>query len=758
MVLHAASNKQRTTSMTNSNASPYQWRFFRAGGFDQVRLESGADLMSLDQFDQKLWVALACPIAGQDFDPRTAALIDTDHDGRIRALELIAAVQWAGGALKTPDTLIRGGDSLNPDAINDGTDHGRQILASARRILAHLGQPDGAPVTLPQAMDANHIFATALFNGDGVIVPECADDPVIAAVISEIAECVGAVNDRSGKSGINQEQADKFFETCAAFDAWMKQAEADARSILPAGANTAAAAAAVQAIKPKVDDYFGRCRVAAFDPRTLDILNRTKEEYTQIATHQLSIDASELAGFPLAQVAPDKALPLKTGLNPAHAAAVATLLSAAVQPLLGDRSELTEVDWAALQGKLAGYETWKAARTGGAVEKLGIVRVRALLAGNARERVNALIAKDKALEAEAANVANVEKLLRYVRDLYLLCRNFVNFSDLYVLGGPAIFQCGALYLDQRACFLCLTVEDAGRHASMAGLSGAYLAYCDCVRKGTNEKLGIVAVVSQGDDENLMVGRNGVFYDRKGRDYDATITKIVASPISLRQAFWAPYKKLVRTIEEYIAKRAATVDADIPTPLTPAATTAPAAGTPAKPLFDPSVIALLSLAIGSLAAGAATVLAFLGKVPVALLPLVLAGVALVVSAPSLLLAFIKLRKRNLGPILDANGWAINAKAKINVPFGERLTAVAKLPGGASLNPDDRYAEKPVLWPKLVVAGLFLIWIYSLLDYTGLLFRLTKKWETPLGTPPSNYRSTTNAPAPTSTAASTNAPAK
>jgi len=31
----------------------------------------------------------------------------------------------------------------------------------------------------------------------------------------------------------------------------------------------------------------------------------------------------------------------------------------------------------------------------------------------------------------------------------------------------------------------------------------------------------------------MVGRNGVFYDRKGRDYDATITKIVASPISLR---------------------------------------------------------------------------------------------------------------------------------------------------------------------------------------------------------------------------------
>jgi hypothetical protein len=58
----------------------------------------------------------------------------------------------------------------------------------------------------------------------------------------------------------------------------------------------------------------------------------------------------------------------------------------------------------------------------------------------------------------------------------------------------------------------------------------------------------------------MVGRNGLFYDRKGRDWDATITKIIDNPISIRQAFWAPYKKLVRMIEEMAAKRAAAADA------------------------------------------------------------------------------------------------------------------------------------------------------------------------------------------------------
>jgi hypothetical protein len=225
----------------------------------------------------------------------------------------------------------------------------------------------------------------------------------------------------------------------------------------------------------------------------------------------------------------------------------------------------------------------------------------------------------------------------------------------------------------------------------------------------------------------MVGRNGVFYDRKGRDYDATITKIVASPISLRQAFWAPYKKLVRTIEEFIAKRASAADADAQALLAAGAGVAPASGTaPSKPLFDPSVVALLSVAVGSLAVGVAGVLTFLGKVPVPLLPLVLAGIALVVSGPSLLMAFIKLRKRNLGPILDANGWAINAKAKINVPFGERLTSVAKLPRGAVLDSNDRYGQKRAFWPKLVSVLLLLIWIYSLLDYSGIGNRMSRKW--------------------------------
>src|SRR5512137_84693 len=120
----------------------HTWKFFRAGGFDQVRLETGADLMTLDQLDQKLWVALACPATGLEFDSRTLALIDTDKDGRIRAPELIAAVKWAVGSLKYPDDLLKGSPELPLSAINDSTPEGKQMLASARQILVNLGKKD----------------------------------------------------------------------------------------------------------------------------------------------------------------------------------------------------------------------------------------------------------------------------------------------------------------------------------------------------------------------------------------------------------------------------------------------------------------------------------------------------------------------------------------------------------------------------------------------------------------------------------------
>ena len=710
----------------------HNWKFFRAGGFDQVRLETGADLLALDQLDQKLWVALACPTTGLEFDSKTLASIDTDNDGRIRAPELIAAARWIGGLLKNPDDLLKSSPSLPLSAISDATPEGQQLLASARQILSTL-KKSADVITLEDTTTVAEKFVETLFNGDGVILAESAEDETTKGVIIDMIACLGAETDRSGKPGIDQAKVDQFFAEAKAYSDFWKRAESDP-AILPYGDATLDAAASVKAIKAKVDDYFTRCRLAAFDPRAITALNREEKEYLAFASKDLTDSSADIAAFPLARVEAGRPLPLKEGANPGWAGALASFQSKAVKPLLGDKASLSESEWSSLLARLAPFETWNAAKTGAAIEKLGLRRVREILASSAREKITTLIVADKKLEPEFAAIGSVERMVRYHRDIYKLCHNFVSFRDFYSRKEKAIFQAGTLYLDQRSCDLCLTVEDTAKHGVMAALAGTYLAYCDCARKGTNEKLQILAAFTGGDSDNLMVGRNGLFYDRKGRDWDATITKIIDNPISIRQAFWAPYKKAARFIQEQVAKRAATADAAAAGKLAQAAVkleqqmgpgqppAAPPPPDPAKQKIDPGLIAALSVGaagVGGMIGGIAS--GFLNLK--GLMPLGILAIILIISGPSMVMAWLKLRKRNLGPILDANGWAVNAKAKINVPFGASLTQVAELPKGAVRDTVDPFAEKPSPWPKIIILAILLAIICFVLDRMGYIYELT-----------------------------------
>jgi len=712
-----------------ATTSPHRWRFFRAGGLDQVRLETAEDYRHLEDLDQKLWVALCCPVKGTELDERTLALIDADGDGRVRAPEIMAAVQWAEDHLKDLSALKDGSDSLPLAQINDQTPSGKVILASAKQILRNLGKADAQAITLADASDRAKIFGPSKFNGDGIIPADAASDAAIQQVIQDILGTQGAETDRSGKPGVSQPKVDAFFTQLDALDAWAKQAEANAASIHPLGEATVAAVNALKAVRGKIDDFFGRCRLAAFDPRALLALNRKEEEYLTAVAKDMAISAQEVAGFPIARIEAGRPLPLREGLNPAWAAAVARLNEAVIAPLLGkDKTVLTEAEWAEVKGKLGPFEAWTSAKPAVPVETLGLPRIRAILASPARGEIAKLIAQDKALEAEANGIINVERLIRYYRDLRTLLNNFVNFSDFYDPAMPATFQVGTLYLDGRACSLCVRVDDSGKHAALAGLAKTYLAYCDCTRP-SGEKMVIAAAFTDGDADNLMVGRNGLFYDRKGRDWDATITKIIENPISIRQAFWAPYKKLIRMIEEQVAKRAAAAEAEADAKVAAAATTVANAdkAKPAEPKkVDVGTVAALGVAFGAIGTAIATITAkLMGLIglPFWMVVLAIAGLLMIVSGPSMLIAWLKLRQRNLGPILDANGWAINGRVRVPVALGRSLTAVAKLPAGTVPSMDDKFAEPPVVWPKLVMAAIVIGFCYSLLNHYGLIHRLT-----------------------------------
>src|SRR3569832_2174649 len=284
-------------------------------------------------------------------------------------------------------------------------------------------------------------------------------------------------------------------------------------------------------------------------------LNRSDKEYAALADKTLSANGQEFADFPLARIEADRPLPLTQGYNPAWADKLAKLRTQVVEPLFGQgKTNLSEAEWGTIKSTCAAHEAWRGKKAGATAEKLGLARVRELLSGDAKTRIAGLIAEDKALEPEMNAIVAVERLVRYHRDLYTLLNNFVNFRDFYSRVKKSVFQAGTLYLDSRACELCVRVADPAKHGVLASFSSAYLVYLDCTRRGSTEKMSISLSITDGDADHLMVGRNAVFYDRQGQDWDATIVKIIENPISIRQAIWAPYKRVGRMIGEQIAWR------------------------------------------------------------------------------------------------------------------------------------------------------------------------------------------------------------
>lgn len=698
--------------MERSGNAAHRWRFCRLGGFDQVRLETAEDIRHLGELDQKLWAALSCPVNGLEFDAQTLAMLDSDNDGRVRVQEVLSATDWTCSVLKDLDAFLAGSSELPLATIDGSLPEGQQLLASARQLLAYRGKPEAESVTVADVADTASLLHESAFNGDGIVPVHAAGDEETGKLIEDIIACMGSDEDRSGLPGVSRERIAAFFEAAECHAQWWAQAENDS-AILPFGETTVTAASVYALLKNKIDDYFTRCGLAAFDPKAEEPLNPAVATYETLAGQDLATATAEVERFPLARIAAGRSLPLKEGVNPAWAEAVVQFTELVVMPLFGAVESIDADQWRRVKATFAAFEVWQADKSGAEVEALGLERIQAILHGPGREQLEQLVDRDLQLADQVETIDKVVRLVHYNRDLYRLLNNFVAFRDFYAQGPTAIFQTGTLFIDGRACELCVRVESVEAHSPLANLSRTYLAYCDCKRRNSDEHMLIAAAFTGGDADNLMVGRNGVFYDRKGNDWDATIVKIIDHPISVSQAFWAPYKRIARMIGEQIEKFAAAkikaVDSSANAGITGVGAKA-AAGAPAAAPFDvgkfAGIFAAIGLALGAIGTAVASIVGGFMALPLWEMPLAIGGIILAISGPSMLIAFLKLRQRNLGPILDANGWAVNTKASINIPFGSTLTKLAELPKGADRSLVDPFAEKKTPWKRWVFLAVLL----------------------------------------------------
>ena len=681
----------------------YDWKFSTVGGVTRVNIESGQDILHLDELDRKLWTALSCPLKNLEIDEKTMTMLDTNGDGKIHIEEIVAASKWLTTVINDPELLLKREAFIPFTAFNTSNEEGLHLLDTSKQILENLGlEKDN--ISIADVSDSLAIFAKTRFNGDGIITENSADDEAVKALIKHVIDSMGSVTDRSGDPGIDTDKIEAFYTALADFTAWKEAGDADKANILPYGDDTAAALAACMAVKDKVEDFFMRCKLASFNTDSASVLDVSSAKIGEISGNNLAASTNEIATYPLARVNAEHQLPLGKEVNPAWAGAMVALKAHVIDKEYPNAEYITEEQWVSILAKFNAYNAWMGAKKGAEVEGLGYDTAKTILEENKKEALLDLVAQDKALESKSNAIDKIDKLLHLYRDFFTLLTNFVTFSDFYNPEKKAIFQAGTLYIDERACDLCIKVSDMGAQGTMAPLSNMYILYCDCTCKSKPGTMTIAAIITDGDVGSIMVGKHAVFYDRDGLGWNATVTKIIENPISIRQAFWSPYRKMSKSIEDMINKRAAEKDAKVMAEANTKIQTAeiPAEGKKPeiKPPFDiakfAGIFAAIGLAIGMVTAAIGGLFAWLGLHWYHWIIMFCAIIA-IISGPSMVMAWLKLRKRNLSPVLNANGWALNARVLVNVRFGATLTSIAKYP---IVKTKDPFTMKAPWWKKLL----------------------------------------------------------
>ena len=347
--------------------------------------------------------------------------------------------------------------------------------------------------------------------------------------------------------------------------------------------------------------------------------------------------------MPLVTEAPDVTLPLRDHLNPKHLEAIMAFADACVKPVLGDGvTSIDRIGWKKVKAAFAPYRAWVAAKPVMNASKLG-------------------------------DLVDEERVLRYKLHLLEFLENFVSMRRLYAADESATFQMGTLRIDGKEMSLCFHVASEAAHSALSGKSNCCVLYLKLTRPSEKAERSVCAVVTAGAVAQLYVGRNGVFFDRDGKDWDAVVTKVVENQVSLAEAFWAPWRKLgegvASTVKKFLGAKQSAAQATVD---------ASAQSTEAGGAAMASSVAAIGIGIGMVTAAAASLMAVVSGMNAKEVAISIVALVLVVSLPSMILTWFKLRKRDLGAILNAGGWAVNRPMYFSMKRARAFTKCAPNP--------------------------------------------------------------------------------
>ena len=631
----------------------------RRGTFPRPNIRSGEDLFRLRYLDRSQWVVLGCPVEGLHFPKETIDALNGNGDDRILCEDLLRTIDWLQTRLKSANS-IDGNASVCTGDLDLTNPDGLKLAETIQRILINLGRDKEGSLSLQDLTNETALFSDARTNGDGVLPPNAANSEDAQAAISAILKIYGATTDRTGEEGLGRATFTEFTGVAPKYLTWLLEAS-EQEDILPFQDKTNAAYKAFSETKPLLDSWFDQCRLQ------------------QITSKQ------DLIKVPLQTFGDKEAFDFTKPIHPEHETSLARFFDAVLATHFDCKHDtpLDRKTWSSIKTKFEPHEEWHSRNPDTRLDNLDADTIEALLNPDVLKEIEDLFAQDSIIANELERMEELRKLLLFKRDLLSFAREFAAMPGIYDPSEPAIFQTGTLFLAGRKFHLCIHVEDPTKHAKLASESGLFLIYCEIL--GGDEKRHVVAAVTDGTAQGLAAGRHGLFYDRSGREWKATIIRIVPQAISLKEGFLAPFQRLGELIatqfEKISSAREKKIHASLEKGFTEAEkqpVTTTQTGT-AHSTTVPGIGGILAgggVAFAALSSSLAFITTSLSKVDKVNFLYTATGFLTVIILPSIIIVARKLRRRDLSILLDASGWAINPRIKITRSLSRRLTEKRK----------------------------------------------------------------------------------
>lgn len=670
-------------------------KFIHLGKSYQLSIDTPSALKEIVALDESLWAISSAPIDAYLIDQAFLKYVDSDANGRIRTDEIKDVVRWCMDTLTDLSCFSESKPEIETDFINDASTDGPGLKITINYV-AEQYKTDGKVTSLDNVRLCMKEIRSKPLNGDGVVVPESSTDAEISAYIAAAIKATGGTPDISGATGVNLAQLETFRDAIKAFLEWKKNGAEDGPA-MPLGAATPKAWDVMKKYEEKLDKFFLVARFRDFDP--------TNSARFISASAAADTAGDALGAAPIAKPDDNGALPLTgAAINPIYRGLINELVAAVVTPILGEGvSALTEAEWNKIKATLAPYGAYLASKQGAIVEGFAKADLEKWTDEKYHVAIVELTAIDQDIANRAAALNKLEKLILCRMHLIEFVNNYVNLSKLYDPVASALFECGSAVIDGRWFNMAIPVADVNAHSAIAKNSGIFIIYLDVIPNDKSPALKVAMPATSGTRGNLSVGKRGVFFDLKGAEHDAVITKIVEAPISLREAMLAPFKKVGDFLIGKIEGKSANAEKSLLATVDSTTKTPPAAqggNSPANMMMG------LSLSFAALGSSLAFITKSLGGMDIWTIIQGLAVAFFAVLVPIVVVALIKMARQDLSLILEGCGWAVNQRMRLTRKLRKQFTSKAAYPREASGTPCKRF------YKNLFFAILAIVDIYCL----------------------------------------------